>query len=214
MALGVMINKLDMRYVGLAVASIVLIAGGIGGYRWYRLNKEQKAQEVFSSCMHEYERAEKDPSLWANTELVFRLALEQNQNTALTPSLLAYQAESLLRMNKPEQALDCMNKAVALLPTRSDLYNLYATKQALMMMDAADQAVKDNGLASLTTLAQDVKNSTRDMALYYLGLYHWAQDDAEKARTAWTELLPLADADPASPWAQRAAQKIEQLVAV
>lgn len=214
MALGVMMNKLDMRYVGLAVVSIVLIAGGIGGYRWYRLSKEQKAQEVFSSCMHEYERAEKDPTLWPNTELVFRLALEQNQNTALTPSLLAYQAEALLHMNKPEQALDCMSKAVALLPSSSDIYNLYATKQALMMMDAADQGVQEKGLASLTLLAQNEKNITRDMALYYLGLYHWSNDDEAKARTAWAELLPLATGEPASPWAERAAQKIEQLVTV
>jgi len=206
-----MIYKLNIRYVCLAVAGIVLLAAGIGGYRWHRLNKQEKAQEAFASCMREYERAERDATLWPNAQLVFRLALEKNQNTNLTPTLLAYQAETLLHMNKPEEALASMTKAVEQLPASSDLYHLYATKQALMMIDSADQTVKEKGFALLTKVAHDTTNMTRDMALYYVGLYYWTQDELEKAGTVWSELLALTEKAPASPWAERARQKIEQL---
>lgn len=211
MSLGLKLHKVNIRYLGFAAAGIVLVAGAIGGYHWYRLNKEQKAQEAFSSCMREYERSERDASLWPNTELVFRLALEQNQNTSMTPTLLAYQAEALLHMNKPEQALACMGSAVDQLPKNSDIYHLYATKYALMMMDAADETLKEKGLALLTTLAHEKTNMTRDMALYYLGLYYWTRDDAQQARATWSELVPMAEKEPVSPWAERAMQKIEQL---
>ncbi|MBS1986889.1 hypothetical protein JST99_03080 [Candidatus Dependentiae bacterium] len=208
MSVGVLFDKVDMRYVGLAVTSVVLVAAGFAGYRWHRANKEQKAQEAFSSCMREYQRAERDPNLWPNAELVFKLAIEQNPSSSFTPSLLAYQAETLVQMGKPEQALECMNKAVELLSTSSELYHLYATKQALMMMDAADDSTKEKGLAVLTTLANNSTNNVRDMAQYYLGLYSWVHDDIATARAVWSELLPLAEADPASPWAERAAQKL------
>lgn len=208
MSVGVLFDKVDMRYVGLAVATAVLLTAGIAGYRWHRANKEQKAQEAFSSCMREYQRAERDSTLWPNAELVFKLAIEQNPNSTFTPSLLAYQAEALIQMSKPNEALECMNKAVALLSTSSELYHLYATKQALMMMDAIDESVKEKGLSALTALANNKANSVRDMAQYYLGLYSWAHDDIEKARAVWSELLPLTEAEPASPWAERAAQKL------
>jgi tetratricopeptide (TPR) repeat protein len=197
--------------IGAAICLIALIAAGVGGWRWYRFNQGQKAQETFSSCIREYERAEQDPTLWPNAELVFRLAIEQHPHTTLTPSLLAFQAEALLHMNKPEQALTCMKEAVTLLPQSSILYTLYATKYALMMMDAPEIPMQQEGLNSLTQLAQDTTNNNRDMALYFLGLYYWADDNTEKARTIWSELLPLATAQPASPWAQRAAEKIEYM---
>ena len=198
-------------YACATVGAIAFVAAGVGGYRWYRTYQEQKAQEVFSSCMREYERAEQDPTLWPNAELVFRLALEQNPNATLTPSLLAFQAEALLHMNKPEQALACMKQAVAMMPPSSLLLNLYTTKCALMMMDSSDAAIQQEGLTSLTTLAYNKANSSRDMALYFLGLYHWSHDTLDKARDTWSELLPLAAAEPASPWAQRAVAKLEQI---
>ncbi len=78
-------------------------------------------------------------------------------------------------------------------------------------MDADESDIQKQGLDDLQRIANDTVRADRDMALYYLGLYYWSQEDVDKARTVWSELLPLVTAEPASPWAQLAAQKIEQL---
>lgn len=202
-----------LRYLLYAGLGLGMLGLTVWGYRWYRVTKEEQAQEVFSSCMREYDRAEQDPSLWGNAELVFRLGAEQNQGSSMLPYFLAYQAEALLRMGKDVEARDVMDRAVAQMSSSSPIYSLYATKQALMMMDAAEADVQTKGLEKLTKLAHDDANLNRDMALYYLGLYHWAHDDIANARVVWADLAPLAQQEPTSPWARRAQEKIEQVVA-
>lgn len=206
-------NNLYVRVAGI-VCGITLIAGlGVWGYRWHRTGREQKAQEAFSSCVREFERAEQDQNLWGNAELVFRLGYEQNKSSSLAPYFLAFQAEALLHIDKRAEALSCMAKAVAALSTSSPVYNAYATKLALMKMDAPEPETQQQGLSELTKLAQNTNNNSRDMALYYLGLYYWTSDDLVKARETWNDLLPFAEGEFASPWARLALHKVEQIVA-
>lgn len=200
-----------VSYAGYSFFALALLAVCFWGYRWYRIGQEEKAQEVFSSCMREYERAEQDATLWPNAELMFRLGLEQNKSSSMAPYFLAYQAEALLNMGKMSEARVSMKKAVDALSSSSPVATLYATKYALMMMDADESDIQKQGLDDLQRIANDTVRADRDMALYYLGLYYWSQEDVDKARTVWSELLPLVTAEPASPWAQLAAQKIEQL---
>lgn len=198
-------------YIGSFVLCATLVLLGVFGYRLYKTNKEEKAQEVFSACMHEYDKAERDEKLWPNAELVFRLGFQENGSTAMAPYFLAFQAEALLHMDKFEQARTCMEQAVSL-SYGTPIYYLYATKHALMMMDDAETSNVQKGLDMLDRLAQDEKNSTRDMALYYLGLYHWEKDEREKATKTWDLLAQLTIKEPASPWAQLALEKSEHIV--
>lgn len=199
-------------YIGSFVVCASFVLLGIFGYRLYKTNKEEKAQEVFSACMHEYDKAERDEKLWPNAELVFRLGFEQNNATSMAPYFLAFQAEALLHMDKFEQACACMEKAVSLVTYATPIYYLYATKYALMMMDDAETSTIQKGLDMLDRLAQDTKNTTRDMALYYLGLYHWEKDEREQATKAWDLLAQLTTKEPASPWAKLALEKSEHIV--
>lgn len=200
----------NTRYVRVLVivAVIVLVVGlSIFGYRWYRLNQEERAQEAFSACMNEYEKAERDEKLWPNAELVFRQGYQENSSTAIAPHFLAFQAEALSRMNKPEEARMAMEKAASLLSSSSPVYHMYKTKHALMMLEAADATVSQKGLELLIQQAHDETNANRDMALYYLGLYYLEKDELQKAIIEWKTLKQVASQTPESPWAQLALEK-------
>lgn len=200
----------NTRYIrALVIVAVVALAGGLSifGYRWYRLNQEERAQETFSACMNEYEKAERDEKLWPNAELVFRQGYQENSSTAIAPHFLAFQAEALSRMSKPQEARVAMEKAASLLSSNSPVYHMYKTKYALMMLDDADATVAQKGLALLIQQADDETNANRDMALYYLGLYYLENDELQKATTEWNRLAQVTSQAPESPWAQLVLEK-------
>jgi hypothetical protein len=92
----------------------------------------------------------------------------------------------------------------------SPLYTLYATKRALIAIDLG----KEEGLEQLKTLGYDENNKQRDVALYYLGLYYWSNNDIDGARQVWETLVSLKKADPkaTSEWMNMADKKLEQIV--
>jgi len=202
-----------MRHIGIAIGGLVVASGLFLGHRWYAVNREQKAQEVFAGCVAEFERAERDANLWPNAELVFHLGYEHHAGSNLGPYFKVFEAEAQVHQGKQSEARVTMEQAVSQLAKHSPVYHVYETKLALMLIDSDNAQDKQRGIATLEKLANNTCNLNRDMAQYYAGLYYWSANDEAKARTAWHDLLPLAQAEVASPWARLAADKIAQLPA-
>ncbi len=191
-----------------------LCAGGFYGYRWYAQHREQAAHKIFAECVHEYERAQKNPAVLPNAEQVFKAAYEKHSSSRLAPYFLVYRADILIQQKKLNEAVQVMSDALRIMPTSSPVYNLYMTKRALMRIDLGGQE-KETGLQELTNLAHDAKNNNRDMALYYLGLYHWSNNELFQARKVWQELVAMPKQDDQqgkSAWADIVADKLNQIV--
>lgn len=185
--------------IGLVV--VLVVFGGYWLYKKYSLQSEQNAQRMFMGCMDMVNRAEENPHLWQNVEQVCdQYALEKS---VLRPYFIAYKAEALIKQGKLADAAAALDQAIPLMKDPA-IAMLFKTKRALVRMDSADQAEQQKGLKDLEELAYDAKNPSRDMALYYVGLYYWRIDDREHARKAWKELeaiSPREDNAKVSPWA-------------
>lgn len=202
------------REATLLIGLAMLGTAGFYGYRIYRGYQEKAAQKVFGECIHEYEKALMDATLWPNVDQVFKVGYEQHRSSALAPYFLGFRADIMLKQNKKPEALEMMNEMLAAMPAKSSLRGSYAIKRALMRMDMDDQAQAEIGLNELQDLAKATGNPERDQALYYVGLYHWSKNDLAQAKIAWKELVALQDADKdhSSPWAVLVQEKLEQIV--
>lgn len=195
----------QVRGVFIATALTLVFGSAIWGYRLYSINRERNAQKTLSECIEQYQRAAAGGkgTMWSTVEMACKLGHDQHAGSTLAPYFLAYHVDALLAQNKKDEALTIMQDMMRSLSTSSPLYYLYATKQSLMQMDAADAAVQQAGLQRLEQLAADANNIQKDMALYYLGAYHWYNDNRDAAKDAWQKIvtLPSDSEEHASPWA-------------
>lgn len=197
------------------VGSVVVLA--IGGawytYRYYANGKESKAQKVLVDCLAQFDKAEQDKNAdWGSLQAIASVAYGQQKNTNAAPYLLALEAEALVHLDKKEEAVDRLDKAIAGLSSNSPFYYVYKTKRALIKMDG-DQTLVEQGLHELQELAQDTKNKNNDQAQFYLGLYYWSRNDLDQARQAWQPLASMnLEGEGASVWAIRAQEKLQLLV--
>jgi len=197
--------KIERYRKELSIALTVIFFVGIGGlvYRWYVEKREVAASYAFAQCMKSFEHAKSDVSKWPGVLEQFEAGYKEHKSSTLAPYFLAYEAEVYLNMGNREQALQTLRSVT--IAKSSLLYGGYAVKTALLEIDIADAAV---GLQSLQDLAKDTHNSARDMALYYLGLYHWSQNDVAQAKIAWQDLVQLDN----SPYAAAAQDRLQYLV--
>ena len=199
--------------VGLTVSAVIVI--GIGGYTFYKKQKESAAYSTFYDCMQEYQLAIKNSSLWTQVEMQCSLGYEQHSNTNVAPYFLVMKSDALLRQEKREEALTVLDNALQLLPEMSPLLMLYQTKRGLLALDMNDPTLQKKALVELDQFAHDAKNSNRDLALYYVGLYYWSHDNLDDARRIWQELItqfPEETGLAVSPWAQAAKEKLSQII--
>lgn len=201
------------RSISYGLIGLGIIAGasaGYVGYRWHVVNRERDAQKAFAESLQLYRTAFEKPELWSEVALAFEQGRMQHASSLLAPYFRAYQADALSYQNKTEEALTAVQDAVASLSTSSPLYYLYATKQALMKMDSAQKELAQAGLQELEALSQNSSNKQRDMALYYLGAYHQAHNNAAQARQVWQDLVTgfASQAEASSPWAALAQEQL------
>jgi len=200
----------------LAGAAVVLIVGGgLWGYRYWMRYKEEAAQKAFSEGLYAYEEAlhSKDP-LWTNAEFIFNEGYKRYPTSRLAPYFLVFSSDVLLKQGKRQEAIDTLDKAIGLLPVDSPLIYLYKTKRVLIQLDDENQDVKKAALQVLVDLGYDEKNENRDMALYYIGLYHWSGNEMKEAQKVWEQLVESYKHEKlgASPWVSLAKIKLEQIV--
>lgn len=203
-------------FVQLAIMAVILVA--VAGASWYgytnySAGKAAEAQKVLMDCLAQFDKAEQDKNTnWTTMQEVVSVAYDAQKNSKAAPYLLALESDAFTHLNKKEEALDRMEKAVSSLSTGSPLYYLYKTKYALMKMDG-DQKSIESGIALLKELANDASNKENDQACFYLGLYYWSQDNLDAAKQAWEPLMKLAhEGEGSSPWAVRAQEKMKLLI--
>lgn len=199
-----------------AGALISVVALAYVGYRGYMSAREQKAQLALIHHMQQYHQAMQDASSydWDHFAQALQSTYEQFKNSQIAPYIAAVHADVLTQANAHQAALQSIKTAADTAPTRSPLKHLFKTRYALMMTDSEDQEHKADGLKILTELANDQNNIYRDMALFYLGKYHWAHDDKQSAENAWTELINTFYENQVtpSPWAAQAKPLLDLIV--
>lgn len=196
-------------YLSYALTGLLVVAGAASwyGYRTYQQSNQQNAQELVFQALELFnkEAFSKTPE-WESVNAVCQAGIQQGSSTAI-PYLRMIQAQVALAQDKKEDALGHVAEAVKALPASSPLYYVYKTKYALMKIDAQEST--QEGLAELAALASDVRNTNRDEAQFYLGLYHWVHDEIGQAKDAWKDLLAIdTSVEHASPWARRAQAKV------
>lgn len=195
--------------------AIMILLATWWGYSYFAGQKEKEAQKSLASCIELYDQASGSAETsipWSSVESACKRAYDEHSRSKLAPYFLGYQAEALIKQNKLDEALAVMGHALQSMATSSPLYNLYATKLALMEMDSAESARQAQGLKRLEELAVDAKNQQRDEALYYLGLYYWHANDVVKAKEAWQTLAEFSSSSQVpSVWMQLVSDRLALL---
>ena len=211
------------RIAALFFLLAIIGAGSYGGYRWYTINREQYAQKSFSECLSTYqealstqlnpqqEKSGQEMGLWEEVEVAAKIGYEQHSKSVLAPYFLVLQADALIFQEKRSQAISLLEQAISMISPSLPFYFLYKTKHALLSLD--NEETREMGLKKMDELAQDKKNIFRDAALYHLGAFYWSNDDQEKAKAIWQQLMddfPVTQSSGSSSWAAQAQAIIGQ----
>lgn len=199
-------------FIGTGLCALLGIA--YIGYRFFAVSRDQTAQKAFSEYVHDYQLAlkENNPQEWERVEMLFKYGRNQYSSSSLGAYFLVMLSEIQLRQNKNQEALETISQAVKEVHDPKIL-SLLRIKHALIQLDAQDQAMQDAGLQQLISLARDENNLYKDMALFYLGRYYWAQNKIDDAKKMWQELADTEwlDRSNMSPWVSQAKATLKQL---
>ena len=201
---------LDKRtYYGAVIfAVVVLLTGGWFGYRWYQVGKERAAYRELAESIDSYARvttlADANEQLM-DSDRAFLAGAEAHRSSVLYPFFLAFQADTLIRLGKINEAATQLDKAVKAMDQQHPLYYLYALKAALVKIDTKDATLEKEGRAELGRLASNEVNPLQDMALYYSGLDADTRGEQALAATQYKALLAHGKTD--SYWYQLADTK-------
>ena len=202
------------KYVSIAFGSSIIIMGLFFGYRWYVVYREREAQAVLAEYIHKAQ-TNSNASL-AAMESLFQEGAQKQSGSSLEPYFLVFQANTLIKEGKLDDAIGIMEKAITHMSKSNALLPLFEVKHALMQMDSTVSASQQIGLQKLTELARDVKNPYADMASFFLGNYYWSVNNLEEAKKVWQELIEVQRKEQMgapSPWAQLAQIKLQQITA-
>lgn len=206
-----------LKSIGIVLMILLAATGGYLGYRFYIVSREQEAHQSFVEYLETFQSAQQANSQqeWERMISVFDHGYQQHKESNVAPLFLSLKANAQLQLGEHVEGINTLQQAIDALPKGSQLLPLLATRQALMQLDADDDALSKVGLVQLVSLARDEKNSLKDMALFYLGRYYWANDQIEDAKKAWQELEDSSWAQKAypSPWVAQAKQTLKQLAA-
>ncbi len=199
-----------LYYGALFVVGLGLVTGGWFGYRWFQASKERAAYKDLAESIDSYERvttlADSETEL-KDSERAFRVGAEAHRSSVLYPFFLAFEADTLIRLGKGNEAAAQLDKAVKAMDQQHPLYYLYALKAALVKIDTQDATLEKEGRASLDTLASSAANPLQDMALYYVGLDADTKGDRARAAAKFKEIIAHGKKD--SYWYQLADAKVK-----
>ena len=176
------------------IAGVVLVGVGLAsfaGYRYYQKIANMRAHQDFIAAVKLFESSVKATNAnldkWDPVIKAFEDGYKNNKSTQLGAAFLAYQADILLKMNKFDDALALLKKATDAMSVK-EVKACYELKLALVMLDSSREALEQEGLAKLLTLAQ-TPGSAHEQALYHLGLYYWVKQDFDEAKNYWQQFM-------------------------
>ncbi len=202
-------------HVRLVIMGLSLVALGIAvwfAYGWYHDYSEQQAHKDFSESVEDYHKlvsGKPDQQAWHDLGEAFALRAKKHGRSSLAPYFLAYQAEALLAQDKREDAAQVLEQALKKMSKNSPMYYAYASKLALVKLDAKQEEMRAQGKKELEQLSQDSENPMKDMALYYEGYAAFTAGDMAKAEAIWKQLFTPSYAQ--SVWTQLASTKLQGL---
>jgi hypothetical protein len=197
--------------LGVAALSAIYL-----GYRWYGTHKEQHAQYACSMLIDEYMNLQKQENPdYGNFAVKAENTYMRHKNTAVAPYIGLLAVDAYLYLENHDQAVAIMDKLATQAANNPVTGDLFKVKQALLMIDSADDTKKEGGYKQLEFLADNMENKHRDYALYHLGLYHWNRDNLTAARAVWQELMDTQEVEmrAPSPWAELIAERLSTIPA-
>ncbi len=198
------------------IVLLVVVIGGLTGffaYRTYSTRLQEGASGAFVESMNYYnatvgQSSDDDATLsfvtaeekWQKTAEVFQKAYADYSRAGISGVFLVYAADALDKLGKHAEAIALMEQGTRAISAPS-LRDWYRAKTALMLLDAANQAKIDEGIALLMSLAQDPSGAAYDFALYQLGDYYWHLHDFDKVKSYWNTLdIAYRTTDKPSEW--------------
>ena len=204
------------RIIVVTLAIMCISFASFLAYRYYISNREQKTYALFAEYMDDFNRASQAGSvdMLQSIENSVSLAYAQHKGSYIAPLFLIIKADAQLQQKKMAQAIDTLYQAINELPQSSPIQPLIKFKQALLLLDSADEEIQKNGVEIMVRLARDKMNQFSDFALFYLGRYYWAQNNIQEAKNSWQELVDAHSTEQAYPsiWAEEARLALSQLV--
>jgi|GEM_PF-1833109 len=201
------IKKDRSLQIGLVVAVVGIVAGGsFYGYRWWREQREEKAQLAFADSFEAYGQAlglqfkkdaksEDKKELWEQVDIDFKHSLEQNSHSSLAPFFKAFQAQAVAYQGNRDEALLLMREAVKKFSNKNPYRGLYEVSLSLMLLDGDDKDIAE-GLKVLDGIGSDKEALAQDMALYYSGLYFNSIGESAKAVEYWQKQVSPEQVSP------------------
>lgn len=202
-------KKSYMKLVYAGVSAAALLVLGWFAFHSYKVYQGKRAQRILGESLQEFQTAMNTVQpQWGEVQLMNELGAQQTSGAALHPFFLVMQAQAAAQQHKIDEAVVLMQQAIDGLPSYSPYKIYFALTKSLMQLDASTQEEKDKGFATLQTLAQDTANPYRDAALYHVGDFYFAVNDAAKAKEVWSQLVAQSDVFKGSPWVTLAQQKL------
>lgn len=198
-----------MKVVYAGVSALALFVLGWYAFNSYKVYQGKRVQRILGESLQEFQTAMNTVQpQWGEVRLMNELGAQQSSGSALHPFFLVMQAQAAAQQQKVDEAVVLMQQAIDGLPNYSPYKIYFALTKSLMQLDASTQEEKDKGLATLQALAQDTANPYRDAALYHVGDYYFALNEAAKSREAWMQLIEQSAVFAGSPWVALAQQKL------
>lgn len=173
--------------------------------------REKSAQRDFGPLLIQYNMMsrEKDPQ-WSPLLEEFEKNYKKHSRSALLPYYMEFKAHILLQQDKKEEALVCLDRILADVQL-SSLSPLLQMERALILLDSADSAMRNEGEENLKKLAFDKNNQFNDSALFYLGRYYWSANKVEQAQNTWQQLVDEQRDEKLSPspWLEQAKEYLK-----
>ncbi len=186
----VLVEHRNKVFAGLVVVALGLVV--FFAYRSYIHGVQVAAHQSFVLAMKEFEKPVKtggtagfatEEEKWHKVEENFRKGFEKHTSSTFAPMFLAYQATALVNLNKLNEAIVVMKKAVSLMKTPS-LKSYYEVTLSLMQLDSVNTDDHAEGLKHLQKVA-DSKQTAQGLALYHLGLYAWVHKNFSDVKNYW-----------------------------
>ena len=191
--------------VGVSTLAVGLLLIGFTVRRSMVHSATLQAHAQFMVRSDAYHKLAKQPSRDEQSALIGQLQGDYTQfsHTAYGPYFLALASDIMAELGDTTQARENLGTAMKHMHNNAPgLYYVYATKYALMQLDAEDPQLQVQGKQALEKLAHTPKNPHKDMALFYLGYRAFLEQDSPAVQAAWGKLFDQGR--PTSHWGVRA----------
>jgi tetratricopeptide (TPR) repeat protein len=183
------------------VAGLVVLGVGVAVYRYIAHQTNMAAHKELVQLTRIIEeplrlsgegasdlRASLETEKWGRVAEMAGKDYQEFKGTKIGATFLALQADALNNLGKGTEAVAAMRQAVRAMSVAA-VHDYYQLKLALMLMDAADKAAKQEGLELLTKITTNPKHTAHDRALYYLGEYFWVNKQYAQAKNSWQQFV-------------------------